>query len=102
MKYLVKVTLPSEATKAIRDGSILEKMQRIFNDMKPEAAYFVTENGRRTQYIVVNADDAKPLPYLAEPWWLMFNADVDILPAFTLQDMESIGPILENVVKKFG
>ncbi len=102
MKYLVKVTLPSEATESIRDGSIMEKMQRIFNDMKPEAAYFVTENGRRTMYIVVKADAAKPLPYLAEPWWLMFNADVDILPAFTLQDMESLGPVLEDIVKKFG
>ncbi len=102
MKYLVKVTLPSEASASIRDGSIMEKMQRIFNEMKPEAAYFVTENGRRTQYIVVNADDVKSLPSMAEPWWLLFNADVDILPAFTLQDMESMGPVLEDLVKKFG
>ncbi len=103
MKFLVKVTLPTEnASAAMRDGSIMEKMQRIFNETKPEAAYFATENGRRTQYIVVNVDDAKPLPSIAEPWWLLFNADVDILPVFTLQDMESMGPVLEGLVKKFG
>ncbi len=103
MKFLVKVTLPTEkASEAIRDGSMMEKMQRIFNEMKPEAAYFTAENGGRTQYIVVNADDAMPLQSISEPWWLLFNADVSILPAFTLQDMDSLGPALEELVKKFG
>lgn len=63
---------------------------------------FVTENGRRTQYLVVNADDTKQIPSIAEPWWLMFNADVSISPVFTLQDMQSMGPVLEDLAKKFG
>ncbi len=103
MKYLVKVTLDTEtASAAIRDGSLMEKMQRILGELKPEAAYFVAENGGRTQYLVVNADDTTSLPSLAEPWWLLFKADVSILPAFTLQDMESLGPVLEDISKKFG
>jgi hypothetical protein len=71
-------------------------------EIKPEAAYFVAENGGRTQYLVVNADDATSLPSLAEPWWLLFKADVSVLPAFTLQDMESLGPAIEDIGKKFG
>ncbi len=103
MKCLLRVTLPSETgSAAIRDGSMMEKMQRIFNEMKPEAAYFTAENGGRTQYIVVNADDAMPLQSISEPWWLLFNAEVSILPAVTLQDMDSLGPALEELVKKFG
>ena len=103
MKYLLKVTLDTEtASTAIRDGSIMEKMQRILGELKPEAAYFVSENGGRTCYFVVNADDVTSLQILSEPWWLLFKADVSILPAFTLQDMESLGPVLENIVKKFG
>ena len=103
MKYLVKVTLDTETANAtIRDGSMMEKTQRILGEIKPEAAYFVAENGGRTEYLVVNADDATSLQTLAEPWWLLFNADVSIFPAFTLQDMESLGPIIEDIGKKFG
>jgi len=81
---------------------MMEKSQRILSELKPEAAYFVAENGGRTEYLVVNADDPTSLQTLAEPWWLLFKADVSIFPAFTLQDMESLGPILEDIVKKFG
>ncbi len=103
MKYLVKVTLDTEtANAAIRDGSLMEKMQRILGEIKPEAAYFVAENGGRTQYLVVNADDATSLPSLTEPLWLLFKGEVSVLPAFTLQDMESLGPVLEDISKKFG
>ncbi len=103
MKYLVKVTLDTEtANAAIRDGSLMEKVQRILGEIKPEAAYFVAENGGRTQYLVVNADDVTSLPSLTEPWWLLFKADVSIFPAFTLQDMESLGPVIEDLGKKFG
>lgn len=103
MKFLLKVTLVGDtATEAFRDGSMMEKMQRIFNEIKPEAVYFVAEHGRRTQYMVVNVDDPKQLPTVAEPWWLLFNADVSISPVFTLQDMESMGPVLGHIAKKFG
>ncbi len=103
MKYLVKVTLDTEtANAAIRDGSLMEKVQRILGEIKPEAAYFVAENGGRTQYLVVNADDTTSLPALVEPWWLLFKADVSVLPAFTLQDMESLGPVIEDIGEKFG
>ena len=103
MKCLLKVTLPGEnASAAIRDGSMMEKMQRILGEIKPEAAYFAAEYGRRTQYLIVNVDDAKQLQTVAEPWWLLFNADVSIVPVFTLQDMESMGPVLEDLVNRFG
>ncbi len=103
MKFLVKVTLPVEkGNAAMRDGSIGEKLQRIVSEINPEAVYFTAENGQRTQYLVVNVDDAKQLPSISEPWWLLFNADVSISPVFTLQDMEAMGPALEGVAKKWG
>ncbi len=103
MKFLVKVTLPVEkGNAAIRDGSIGEKVQRIVGETKPEAVYFTVENGQRTQYVIVDIDDVKKMPSIAEPWWLLFNADVSISPVFTLQDMEAIGPSLEDIAKKWG
>ncbi len=103
MKCLLRASVPSETgSEAIRDGSMMEKMQRILAEIKPEAVYFATEYGNRTMYLIVNVDDAKQLQTAAEPWWLLFNAEVSITPVFTMQDMESMGPTLENIVKKFG
>jgi hypothetical protein len=39
---------------------------------------------------------------VVEPWWLLFNADISLLPIFTLQDMEAMGPALKDIVKKWG
>ena len=103
MRFLVKVTLPiDEGNEAIRDGSIMEKLQRIVEDAQPEAMYFTIEEGQRTQYLVVNVDDVKDLPNLAEPWWLLFSADVSVSPVFTLEDMKQMGPTMEEISRKWG
>ena len=103
MKFLVKVTLPiEEGNAAILDGSIMEKMQKIMEDTQPEAVYFAAENGQRTQYLIVDIDDATEMPKIAEPWWLSFNADVDVTPVFTLADMEQLGPALGEIVHRYG
>ena len=103
MKFLAKITLGSEeANTAIRDGSMMEKTQRILGESKPEAVYFATENGRRTEYLVLNIDDPQQMQAVVEPWWLLFNADISLLPIFTLQDMEAMGPALKDIVKKWG
>ena len=69
---------------------------------KPEAAYFTAEGGTRGATIVVNIDDASEIPALAEPWFLAFNAKVEVLPAMILEDLEKGGPGIENAVKKYG
>jgi len=103
MKFLAKITLASEeANTAIRDGSMMEKTQRILGESKPEAVYFATENGRRTEYLVLNIDNPQQMQAVVEPWWLLFNADISLLPIFTLQDMEAMGPALKDIVKKWG
>ena len=103
MKFLVKVTLGTEeANAAIRDGSMMEKTQRILGESKPEAVYFATENGRRTEYLVLNIDDPQQMQAVVEPWWLLFNAEISLLPIFTLQDLEAMGPALKDIAKKWG
>ncbi len=103
MKFLAKITLGSEeANTAIRDGSMMEKTQRILDESKPEAVYFATENGRRTEYLVLNIDDPQQMQAVVEPWWLLFNADISLLPIFTLQDLEAMGPALKDIAKKWG
>ena len=54
----------------------MRNMESIMEDLKPEAAYFVEDDGRRTGYIVVNIDDPSQIPAVVEPFFLGFNAEV--------------------------
>ena len=88
MKVLMKVTMPHEPfNAAVRDGSIGQKMKRILDELKPEAAYFTEFVGKRTGVLVVELADASKIPSLAEPWFLTFNADVEIHPCMTPADL---------------
>ncbi len=102
MRFIVKVTLPVEqGNAALLDGSMMGKLQAILDDVKPEAVYFSIEDGQRTLYVITDIRDVAQIPSAAEPWWLTFKADVSVSPAFTLGDMDAIGPALEDVVKKW-
>jgi hypothetical protein len=72
---------------AVRDGSAPQKMQRILEALKPEAAYFTEYNGKRGGTLVVNIDDPSQIPFYAEPWFLTFNAQVEFRIAMTPEDL---------------
>ena len=73
----------------------------ILEDSKAEAAYFSADGGMRGCFVVVNMDDASQMPALAEPWFLAFNASVEVLPVMTPEDLGRAGPAIENAVKKY-
>ena len=48
MRMLLKATIPTElGNRAIKDGSFAKVMEATMAKLKPEAAYFVAERGRR-------------------------------------------------------
>jgi hypothetical protein len=88
MRMLMHVQFPIEPfNTAVRDGSIGPKMQRILDAIKPEAAYFTEQDGRRGGLLVVDVKDASAIPVLAEPWFLVFNAEVEFRIAMTPEDL---------------
>jgi len=88
MRMLMHVQLPLEPfNTAVRDGSVGQKMQRILEAIKPEAAYFTEQDGRRGGTLVVNVNDPSEVPALAEPWFLLFNAEVEFRVAMTPEDL---------------
>jgi len=98
---LMQVKFPIEPFNTyVRDGSIGSKMQKIMADIKPEAAYFTAVDGHRGGILVVNMDDPSKIPALAEPWFLVFNAHVEIQPTMTPEDLGRAG--LEALGKKWG
>lgn len=100
MKILMNVKFPHQPfNAAVRDGSIGPKMDAIMQAIKPEAAYFTEQNGRRSAILVVDLPDASGIPALAEPWFLTFEADVEFHPFMTPEDLQKAG--LDALGKKW-
>ena len=92
MRMLMHIQFPLEPfNTAVRDGSAGKKMQRILEAIKPESVHFTEICGKRTAFIVVDLPDASKIPALAEPWFLTFEADVQLHPCMTPDDLKRSG-----------
>jgi len=69
--------------------------------IRPEAAYFAVGDGQRTLFLVVNAEDASELPRLVEPFWLAFEADIEVTPVMSQADFEKAAVHIAEAAKKF-
>lgn len=77
-------------------------IQEILGDLKPEATYFLEEEGERTGVLLVDLKEASEIPAVAEPWFLAFNARVECHPVVLPEDIERAGPAIEQAVARFG
>jgi len=103
MRFLVKVNIPVDAgNAAAKAGKLGTTIQSILADIKPEAAYFTDESGQRTGFIVLDMQDASRIPAIAEPWFLAFNASIEIHPVMLPEDLAKAGPAIERAVKNYG
>ena len=53
-----------------------------------EAAYFGTENGRRTGYIVFDMVDSAQIPVIAEPLFQRAESKVEFIPVMNADDLQ--------------
>ena len=101
MRMLIIASLPHHIfNAAVKDGSAGAKIGKILESQKPESVYFTELNGRRTAVLVVDLKDASRIPALAEPWFLTFEADVQVHPAMTPDDLKHSG--IEVLGKSWG
>ena len=103
MRMLMKINIPVGAgNKAVREGTLGKTIQQILQAIRPEAAYFVAENGQRCGFLVVNLDHASKIPALAEPWFLALDAAVELRPLMTPEDLQKASPDLESCARTYG
>ncbi len=103
MRFLVKASWTVEAGNALaRAGKLGATIESILEDLKPEAAYFVADEGKRTAFLVVDMQDVSQMPAIAEPWFLACNASVEFLPAMVVEDLKKAGPSIEQAVERYG
>ncbi len=102
VRFLMKVSLPVETGNAAAKKDGFKAIQRILEQQKPEAAYFIAESGKRTAILIVNMEDASQIAAISEPWFLAFDAAIEVTPAMIPQDLQKAGPAIEHAVKAYG
>jgi len=102
MRFLLKVNIPVEAgNAAAKAGKLGGMIQSILEDLKPEAVYFAADRGQRTAFIFLDMQDASQIPAIAEPWFLAFNAHIEVHPVMVPDDLVKAAPAIEQAVKKY-
>ncbi len=89
MRMLLKWESGLEATnEAIRNGTMAEVNELLAASTQPEAAYFGTENGRRTGYVFFDLADTAKIPVIAEPLFQRVNATVEFIPVMNVDERQ--------------
>jgi len=98
---LMQVSIPhQEFNELVRDGSVEQTLSKILDETKPEAVYFTNIDGYRAVIMLVDLADPSRVPALAEPWFLLLDADVQFHVVMTLDDLGKAG--LAELGKKWG
>lgn len=101
MRILMIATLPHHKfNAAVKDGTAGAKLAKILDAIKPETIYFTEICGKRTAVAVVDLPDATKIPSLSEPWFLTFEADVQLHPVMTPEDLQRAG--LDGMGQQWG
>jgi hypothetical protein len=89
MRMMLKIVIPTETgNQAIKDGSLHKIFETTMSKLKPEAAYFVAENGLRSAIMFFDMKDASEIPAIAEPLFAGLNARLQLLPVMNADDLK--------------
>ena len=103
MRIMITFSIqPEKGDALIKDGTVGETMQSIFEDIDPEALYFTSVEGTRGGYCVINVDDASQIPAMTEPLLLGSGATIQMQPVMTTEDLSRASGSMEQVAQKYG
>ena len=89
MRTMLRWTMPVErGNKAVADGSLGKAFEKLFEMIKPEAAYFYPENGKRAALAVFDMADASEIAGIAEHLFSGLDADVSFTPVMNGDDLK--------------
>jgi hypothetical protein len=89
MRTLLRVTIPADSgNKGIQDGTIQRVIADTMERLRPEAAYFLAEEGMRSGMFVFDLKDSSDIPSIAEPFFAGFNAAVEFTPVMNAEDLK--------------
>ncbi len=89
MRMMMKAQMDTQtANEKIRDGSMPAVLQKVMEMLKPEAAYFYPEDGKRTSFFVFDMEGSWQLPPLFEPLFENLDASIHVTPVMNGEDLE--------------
>lgn len=98
MRMMMKVSIPVEAgNKGVVEGTLPKTVTAFLEEYKPEAAYFLPENGLRTAYFFFDLKNPTDIPSTAESFFTRLNAEVVLTPAMNASEMKAG---IEQAMKK--
>ncbi|HEY6307048.1 MAG TPA: hypothetical protein VI488_11400 [Candidatus Angelobacter sp.] len=99
---MLKAIMDTEKANAVaKAGALGKTIQAIVAELKPEAAYFTDDHGKRTAYLFFEMRDASQIPAIAEPWFLALNAHIEFHPVMLPDDLAKAGPSIEQAARKY-
>ncbi len=85
MRFLAKVTIPTEkGDDAFTSGALPRTMRSAMERLKPEAAYFFEQDGKRECLFVFNLD----VPALLKPLFPDLDASLHVTPVMNAAEFE--------------
>ena len=88
MRMMMRLTIPVEkGNEAMAGGAIDQTFDHIFETLRPEAAYFYLDAGRRAAMFVYDAERAEQMTEINEPIFAALNASIEQQPVLTAADL---------------
>lgn len=88
MRMMMRLTIPVEkGNEAAASGTMDQAIDHIIETLKPEAAYFHLDGGRRAATFIYEAEKAEDMAVINEPIFRALNASIDQQPVLTAADL---------------
>jgi len=81
------VTDTEAGTRAIENGTAQQSIKEALERLKPEAAYFYLQNGKRTTLFVLDLADPSEIIPLVEPLFSLVKAEVSLTPVMNVDEL---------------
>ncbi len=89
MRTLLRVRIDTPAgNRGIPNGTLERVVREAVERIKPEAAYFFADQGRRSASFVFDMQDSSEIPSIVEPFFMELDAEVQLVPAMNLEDLQ--------------
>jgi len=88
MRLMLKFTIPVDrGNETAKDGTLGAAIDALVEQTNPEAIYFTLQNGRRAGFVFFETDDQARLTQINEPFFAAVDAEIEIVPALTIDDL---------------
>jgi len=89
MRTLLRMTAEINAgNTAIADGTLPTVIKDTMDRLKPEAAYFYSDNGNRAGLMIFDLKDVSDIPSIAEPLFTILKAKVEFIPVMNADELQ--------------